>query len=58
MPTQCIYLFRMILIIINDYFPKQKYELIFVTVKSCVFFAVGTEYLNVIHTSFGFKGLM
>jgi hypothetical protein len=27
-------------------------------VKSCVFFAVRTEFLNIIYTSFGFKGLI
>jgi hypothetical protein len=27
-------------------------------VKSCVLFAVQTEFLNVIQASFGFKGLM
>jgi hypothetical protein len=32
-------------------------RLIFVTVKSCVFFAVRTELLNIIHVSFGLKGL-
>jgi hypothetical protein len=26
-------------------------------VKSCVFFEVGTKFLNVIFTSYGFKGL-
>jgi hypothetical protein len=32
-------------------------QLIFVMVKSCVFFAVRTEFLNIIYTNFGFKGL-
>jgi hypothetical protein len=27
-------------------------------VKSCVFFAERTEFLNIIYTSFGFKGLI
>jgi hypothetical protein len=27
-------------------------------VKSCVFFSVRTEFLNIIQTSFGFKGLI
>jgi hypothetical protein len=27
-------------------------------VKSCVFFEVRTEFLNIIYTSFGFKGLI
>jgi hypothetical protein len=31
--------------------------LIFVMVKSCVFFAVRTEFLNIIYTRFGFKWL-
>jgi hypothetical protein len=33
-------------------------KLIFVMVKSAVFFAVRTEFLNIIYRSFGFKGLM
>jgi hypothetical protein len=33
-------------------------QLIFVMVKCCVFFAVRTEFLNIILTSFGFKGLI
>jgi hypothetical protein len=32
-------------------------QLIFVMVKCSVFFAVRTELLNIIYTSFGFKGL-
>jgi hypothetical protein len=32
-------------------------QLIFVMVKSCVFFALRTEFLNIIQMSFGFKGL-
>jgi hypothetical protein len=32
-------------------------QLIFVMVKCCVFFAVRTEFLNIIYTSFGFKGV-
>jgi hypothetical protein len=32
-------------------------RLIFVTVKSCAFFAVQTELLNIIYTRFGFKGV-
>jgi hypothetical protein len=31
--------------------------MIFVMVKCCVFFAVRTEFLNIIYKSFGFKGL-
>jgi hypothetical protein len=33
-------------------------QFIFVMVKCCVFFAVRTEFLNIIYTSFGFKGLI
>jgi hypothetical protein len=33
-------------------------QLIFVMVKSCVFFVVRTEYLNVMNMSFVFKGLI
>jgi hypothetical protein len=32
-------------------------QMIFVMVKSCVLFEVRTEFLNVIYTSFGFRGL-
>jgi hypothetical protein len=32
--------------------------MIFVMVKSCVFFAVRTELLNIIQTSLDFKGLI
>jgi hypothetical protein len=32
-------------------------QLIFAVVKYCVFFAVQTEFLNIIQASFGFKGL-
>jgi hypothetical protein len=32
-------------------------QLIFVMVKSCVFFAVRTEFLNTVQTNFIFKGL-
>jgi hypothetical protein len=32
-------------------------QLIFVMVKRGVFFAVRTEFLNIIYASFGFKGL-
>jgi hypothetical protein len=32
-------------------------QLIFVMETRCVFFAVRTEFLNIIQTSFGFKGL-
>jgi hypothetical protein len=32
-------------------------QLIFVMVKSCVFFAVRTEFLNMISASFGFRVL-
>jgi hypothetical protein len=43
----------MILSVKNDYF-----QFIFVMVKCCVFFAVRTEFLYIIQTSFGFKGLI
>jgi hypothetical protein len=33
-------------------------QLVFVMVKSCVFFAVWVEFLNIIYASFGFKGLV
>jgi hypothetical protein len=33
-------------------------QLIFLTVKSCAFFAVRTEFLNIIFTIVGFKGLL
>jgi hypothetical protein len=32
--------------------------MIFVMVKCCVFFAVRTEFLNIIQTNFGLKGLV
>jgi hypothetical protein len=40
------------------YFLKSINHLISVMVKCCVFFAVRTEFLNIIWTSFGFKGLI
>jgi hypothetical protein len=43
----------MILRVNNDYFLDH---LIFVMEKRSILFAVGTELLNIIHTSFGFKG--
>jgi hypothetical protein len=47
----------MILTVNSDYFQNNIYQLMFVMVKSCVFFAVRTELLNIVLTSFGFKGL-
>jgi hypothetical protein len=48
----------MILTVSSDYFFYSVNQLIFVMMKCCVFFAVQTEFLNTIQTSFGFKGLM
>jgi hypothetical protein len=53
----CIDGFRMIFDVNSDYFLNSVNQLIFVMVKCCVFFAVRAEFLNIILTSFGFKGL-
>jgi hypothetical protein len=54
-----MYYFRMILRINSDYLSLNSInQLIFVMVKYSVFFAVRTEFLNIIQTSFGFKGLI
>jgi hypothetical protein len=39
----------------SDYFLKQHYQLLFVTVKCGVVFEVQAEILNVIYMSFGFS---
>jgi hypothetical protein len=52
--TDCIYGFRIILRVNSDYFHNH---LIFLMVTRCVFFAVRTELLNIIQTSFYFKRL-
>jgi hypothetical protein len=44
----CIDGFCMILNVNSGYFLEQRYQFIFVMVKCCVFFAVRTEFLNVI----------
>jgi hypothetical protein len=48
----CIFWFHMILSI------NRVNRLIVVMVKCCVFFAVRTEFLNIIWTRFGFSGLI
>jgi hypothetical protein len=48
LPTEYINGFRMILTVNSDYFQNSINQLIFVMVKSCVFFAVRTEFLNII----------
>jgi hypothetical protein len=53
-----LYLFRMILIVNRDISLNSVNQLGFVTVKSCVFLAVRTEFLNIIYMSSGFKGLI
>jgi hypothetical protein len=55
--TSC-YGFCTVLTVNRDYFLNSINKLIFVMVKSCVFFAVRTEFLNIILSIFGFKGLM
>jgi hypothetical protein len=47
----------MALIVNSAYFLNGINKLIFIMVKSSVFFAVRTEFLNIILTSFGFKGV-
>jgi hypothetical protein len=46
----------MILSIQSDYFLKQQNQQIFVMEKCCVFFEEWTEFLNIIHMNFSFKG--
>jgi hypothetical protein len=41
----------------SNYFPEQHNQLIFVMVKCGVLFEVRTEFLNIIWTSFVFRGL-
>jgi hypothetical protein len=47
-PTECIYVFRMILRVNSDISLNSISQLIFVMVKCCVFFAVRTDFLNII----------
>jgi hypothetical protein len=44
-----------ILSINSDYFQNSVNQLIFVMVKCSVFFEVGTEFLNIMETSFGLQ---
>jgi hypothetical protein len=47
----------MVLTVNSDYFVKQHYRFIVLMVKCGVPFEVRTEFLNIIYTSFGLKGL-
>jgi hypothetical protein len=53
----CIYGFCMIFSVNSDNFLNSINQLIFLMVKYGVLFEVRTESLNIIQTSFGFKGL-
>jgi hypothetical protein len=47
----------MIFIVNRDYFLKQRYQIDLCNGECSVFFEVRIEFLTVISTSFGFRGL-
>jgi hypothetical protein len=51
LPTEFIYVPRMIIRINNDYFPHVINQLIFEMEMRCFLFAVGTEFLNINYAS-------